>query len=97
MTPEELTQFVNTQQMVLTRHDAEMAEIRAALLQSAQRHSDHEATMQRIDERIEATARQQEINAQQIALNREDIAELKASITDLRNIVADYIQGRSQT
>ncbi len=83
MTPEELAPIVTAHQVVLSRHDAEMAEIRLILNQVAQQQ--------------QATARQQEINAQQIALNREDIAELKASITELRNIVADYIQGRSQT
>ncbi|MBF2025619.1 MAG: hypothetical protein IGS48_02470 [Oscillatoriales cyanobacterium C42_A2020_001] len=35
--------------------------------------------------------------AQQQSLNQESIATLTASIQELRNLVADYIQGRSQS
>lgn len=35
MTPEELTQLTATQQVILSRHDQEIAQIRALLLQQA--------------------------------------------------------------
>lgn len=76
MTPEELTQLASVHQTILTRHDVEMAEIRAVLASVAQ---------------------QQEATAHQAALNQEAIANLTAGLLELRNLVADYIQGRSQT
>jgi predicted transcriptional regulator len=67
-------------QAVLTRHEQEMADIRAILQQGFMQHQ-QEMT---------------DIRAQQ-RLNAQDINELKASIQELRNLAADYIQGRSQT
>lgn len=67
MTPEELTQLSAVHQMVLTRHDNEMSEIREVM----------------------------KLIASQQAANQEAIAHLTASILDLRNVVSDYIQGRS--
>ncbi len=68
MTPDELTSVVTAHQVAISRHDAEMAEIRQILA---------------------ATARQ-------TAVNQEAIANLTASIHELRNLVADYIQARSE-
>jgi uncharacterized membrane protein YccC len=64
------------------RHDNEFSRINAVLEQVAQRQDQTEAM--------------QQANAEQIALNRQDISALTASIQDLRNLVADYIQSRSQ-
>jgi predicted transcriptional regulator len=80
MTPDELTQLGTVHQNVLTRHEQQMAEIRALLQQGFAQHQQEMS----------------DIRAQQ-QLNAQDINELKASIQELRNLVADYIQGRSQT
>lgn len=100
MNTDELTQITTAHHAIISRHDVEMAEIRAVLRESADKHTQHEqeltaheATMQKINDTLARTAAQQEANAQQIALNREDIASLTAGILDLRNLVADYSQG----
>jgi len=102
MNTDELTQMATAHQNAISRHDMEMAEIRAVLRESADRGTqhehwltEHEITIQRIDNTLARTAAQQEANAQQIALNRQDIASLTAGILDLRNLVADYLQGRT--
>jgi UDP-N-acetyl-D-mannosaminuronate dehydrogenase len=89
MNTEELTSMVTAHQNAISRHDQEMAEIRAIFQQSAIRHRDQEERLNRIETILEATAAQQRQNAQ-------GITELRASITELRNVVANYIQGRSQ-
>jgi len=88
MNTEELTQVVTAHQSAISRHDSEMAEIRVIL--------------QRVGERLDRMAERQEVHEQLIesttrqgALNQEAIATLTASIQDLRNLVADYLQGRS--
>ena len=68
MTPEELTQFVNIQQTVLTRHDAEMAEIRAVLNQVAHQQ--------------ETNTQQIELNRQDITQLTASIQELRNLVAD---------------
>ncbi|MEB3355424.1 MAG: hypothetical protein VKK04_01665 [Synechococcales bacterium] len=124
MTPEELAQIAATQQMILTRHDREMADIRASLDRAAaygeitdrrleamaqrqeafdQRQEAFERRQEAFDQRFEAMAQRQEAFDQRIdamnrqsELNQQAIATLVASIQELRNLVADYLQGRSQ-
>lgn len=94
MNTEELTQIATAHQSAISRHDHEMAEIRAALRQGNEQHNQEMAALRQAHDRhnqeIDAISRQQALNAQ-------GITELKASILELRNIVADYIQERSQT
>lgn len=56
--------------------------------QSANRHTQHEEAIARIDERLESITAQQGQNTQ-------NIGNLTASIQELRNMLADYIEGRS--
>jgi len=100
MNAEELTQIANVHQSVLTRHDQEIAGIRTLMNLSAAQHRDDLNTIRVVLTQI---AQQQAINTQAIAqltaeqqLSRQDITSLTASILELRNLVADYIQGRSQ-
>lgn len=63
--------------------------IETIMLELATASVRHDNEISRINAKIEA-------NTEQIALNREDIAVLTARIMELGNLVADYIQGRSQ-
>jgi chromosome segregation ATPase len=72
------------------RHDNEFSRINAILDRNAQQ-------IESLTHRIEANSQQIEANSRQGALNQESIQNLTASIQDLRNLVADYIQGRSNT
>lgn len=99
MNTEELTQIANVHQGVLTRHDQEISGIRTLMSLSASQHRDELAAIRAI---LTQVAQQQVTNTQAIAqltaeqqLSRQDINVLTASIQDLRNMVADYIQGRS--
>jgi len=106
MNAEELTQIANVHQSVLTRHDQEIAGIRTLMNLSAAQHRDDLNTIRAVLTQI---AQQQAINTQAIAqnqqaiaqltaeqqLSRQDITSLTASILELRNLVADYIQARS--
>ncbi len=65
------------------RHDNEFSRINGIL--------------ERNTRQIEDNARLIEANSRQGALNQESIQNLTASIQDLRNLVADYIQGRAET
>jgi len=89
MNTEELTQVVTAHQSAIARHSAEMSELRGTLITIGQ-------TLERIATQQETNTRQIEANNHQGELNQEAIATLTASILDLRNLVADYIQGRSQ-
>lgn len=100
MNTEELTQIATAHQQAITRHEQEMAEIRAILRQSAIQHAQQ---MESITAQINSNSAQISSNSAQIdrisaqqALNQQAIAELTASITELRNLVSDYLQGRSQ-
>jgi hypothetical protein len=62
MDADELTPIVTAHQQVLTRHEREMADIRALA-----------------------------------KLNQEQLNQLSAGMLELRNLIADYIQGRSAT
>jgi len=66
-----------------SQHRDELAAIRAILTQVAQQQAANNQAIAQL------TAEQQ--------LSRQDINTLTASIQDLRNLVADYIQGRSET
>ncbi len=101
MNTEELTQIANVHQSVLTRHDQEISGTRTLINLSASQHRDELATIRAI---LTQVAQQQVTNTQAIAqltaeqqLSRQDINSLTASIQELRNLVADYIQGGSET
>ncbi len=103
MNTDELTQIATAHQSAISRHDVEMAEIRATLNTVGQRLDAVGERLDTVGERLDTidikldrVAEQQEANAQQIALNREDIAILTARILELGNLVADYLQGRSR-
>ncbi len=87
MNTDELTQITTAHHNNISRHDVEMAEIRATLNTVAHK-------LDEVAEQFNQVADQQEAAAQQIALNRQDIASLTAGILDLRNLVADYLQER---
>jgi uncharacterized coiled-coil protein SlyX len=55
----------------------------------------HDREIDRINETLDRVARLNEETSHKAALNQEAIANLNASIQELRNIVSDYIQGRS--
>ena len=108
MNTDELTQIANVHQSVLTRHDQEIAGIRTLMNLSAAQHRDDLNTIRAILTQI---AQQQAANTQAITqnqqaiaqltaeqqLSRQDINTLTANIQELRNMVADYIQSRSET
>jgi archaellum component FlaC len=103
MNTEELTHIVTAHQTAITRHDLEMADIRTTLNTVGQRLDKTSERLDKISERLDSVshkldrvADQQEANARQAAFNQEAIANLTAGILDLRNIVSDYLQGRSQ-
>jgi hypothetical protein len=110
MDTEELTSIATAHQNAISRHDQEMAEIRAVLQQSVLHHRGQDDRLTRIETILEATVAQQrdqgdrltrietilEATAAQQCQNVQGIAELRASITELRSVVADYIQGRTQ-
>ncbi len=89
MTPEELTTIVTAHQAAISRHDTEMAEIRAILANAAQQTTD-------LAQQTTDLAQQQAQIARQQVQNQEAIAHLTASIQELRNLVADYIQSRDR-
>ncbi len=83
MTPEELTQLATAHQSAIARGESRMDRIETILERIA---VGQEANRQAI---AQLTAEQQ--------LSRQDINQLTASILELRHIVSDYIQNRSQT
>jgi archaellum component FlaC len=80
----------------IARLEALTLEIAAANLRHDRAIEQQSERFDRIDERLDRIAQQQEANMHQIALNREDINTLTASIQELRKLVADYIQSRFQ-
>lgn len=88
MNTDELTQITTAHHNVISRHDVEMAEIRTTLNTVSHK-------LDEVADQFNQVAAQQDVNAQQIALNRQDIASLSAGILDLRNLVADYLEGRA--
>jgi predicted acetyltransferase len=114
MTPEELTQLTAAHQMLLSHHDREMAEMRqilnATITAQAAASARYDQEFTRIQQTLDRSATQQELNQQEFSqvwealnrttaqqeLNQQEIANLNASIQELRNLVADYIQSRIQ-
>ena len=70
------------------RHDNEFSRINATLSTMGTRLDQVTDRMDEIGIRLDQVTEQQ-------AANQEAIAHLTASILDLRNVVSDYIQGRS--
>lgn len=68
------------------RHDEEFSRINQTLDRMAEQQQEADARYERRFGNITA----------QVEANREQITTLTASIQELRNLVADYIQGRSQ-
>lgn len=95
----------------LDRIEAIMLELATASVRHDNAISRHDEEFSRINATLERVAQQQEANNQAIAqnqqaiaqltaeqqLSRQDINTLTANIQELRNMVADYIQGRSET
>ncbi len=80
----------------LDRIESIMLELATASVRHDNEFSRINTTLEKINEQQAANARQIEANTRQGRLNQESIHTLTASIQDLRNLVADYIQGRSQ-
>lgn len=57
----------------------------------------HDRELDKINETLDRVAARQEATAHQSELHQEAIATLTTSIQELRNIVADDVQGRSQS
>lgn len=78
----------------LDRIEAIMLDLAAATVR-------HDNEFSRINQTLDRLAQQQreadERYERRFAQNEEAIATLTASIQELRNLVADYIQGRSET
>ncbi|MCY7391559.1 MAG: hypothetical protein LH647_08710 [Leptolyngbyaceae cyanobacterium CAN_BIN12] len=70
--------------------------IESIMLELATASMRHDNEFSRINGVLERNSQQIEANTRQGRLNQESIHTLTASIQDLRNLVADYIQGRSQ-
>ena len=95
MNTDELTQITTAHHNVISRHDVEMAEIRTTLNIVSHKLDEAADQFNQVADQFNQVAAQQDVNAQQIALNRQDIASLSAGILDLRNLAADYLQGRA--
>ena len=80
----------------LDRIESIMLELATASVRHDNEFSRINTTLEKINEQQAANARQIEANTRQGRLNQESIHTLTASIQDLRNLVADYIQERSQ-
>ena len=80
----------------LDRIESIMLELATASVRHDNEFSRINTTLEKINEQQAANARQIEANTRQGRLNQESIHTLTASIQDLRNLVADQIQGRSQ-
>jgi 5,10-methylenetetrahydrofolate reductase len=79
----------------LDRIEALMLEMATASMRHDNEFSRINATLGTMGTRLDqVTERIDQVTAQQAA-NQEAIAHLTASILDLRNVVSDYIQGRS--
>lgn len=81
-----------------TRDDngSRLDRIESILLDLAGASVRHHHEFSQINAILERNTQQIEANARQGALNQESIQTPTASIQKLRNLVADYIQGRSQ-
>lgn len=86
------------------RHDNESSHINATLDRLAERQDRIAEQQEQNNRTIARLAEQQEQNNRAIAqltaeqqLGRQDINTLTANIEDLRNLVADYLQGRSHS
>jgi predicted transcriptional regulator len=102
MNTQELTQIVTVHQQAIARHDQWQAEHEARMTRIEAILEATAVQQQLNQDAIANLAAQQQLNQDAIAnlaaqqqLNQEGIADLRASILDLRNLVADYIQGRS--
>ena len=80
----------------LDRIEAMMLELATASVRHDNEFSRINATLDKISKQQAANTQQIEANTRQCALNQESIQTLTASIQELRNLVADYIEGRSQ-
>ncbi len=80
----------------LDRIESIMLELATASVRHDNEFSRINTTLEKINEQQAANAQQIEANTRQGRLNQESIHTLTASIQDLRNLVADYIQGRVQ-
>ena len=84
METSELTKIATAHQAAISRHDEEMAEIRAILRQGFARS---EQAIAQHDREMAAIRAQQQLNAQALA-------QFTAGLEELRILVADYLRGR---
>jgi chromosome segregation ATPase len=91
METSELTKIATAHQAAISRHDEEMAEIRAILRQgfarSEQAIAQHEQAIAQHDREMAAIRAQQQLNAQALA-------QFTAGLEELRILVADHLRGR---
>lgn len=78
----ELTEFARVHNAAIARHEQWLTE--------------QQETLAQINASLQETAQSQARTQEQQEINTQEIANLRASILDLRNLVADYLQGRSQ-
>ncbi len=93
-------------EQTVSRHDSEIAAIRASLTQTSQLLQETreqmqtgfahtEAIQQENALQIAANSQQIAANSQQIAANVEQVAANTAGLVELRGILADYLRARS--
>jgi chromosome segregation ATPase len=73
----------------ITQHEQWQVQHEQRIAEHEEWQRQHEASMQRHEERMERIETQQELNIQAIA-------QFTAGLVELRVLVSDYIQGRSQ-
>ncbi len=101
MNTEELTPIVTAHQSAISRHDQEMAAIRATLQQVATQQVASAARQTTFEERQAAfeerhTAHIAHMEALQ-ALTQEQLNQFLAGMIELRGLVADHTKGRAET
>jgi chromosome segregation ATPase len=99
-TPPDVKQAAMTQG---NENGSRLDRIEALMMELATASVRHDNEFSRINQTLDRVAEQQEANRQAISqltaeqhLSRQDINTLTASIQELRNLVADYIQSRSE-
>jgi len=91
------TQAIAQNQQVIAQNQQAIAQNQRAITQNQQAIAQNQQAITQIRQAIAQNQRAiAQLTAEQ-QLSRQDINILTASIQDLRNLVADYIQGRSGT
>ena len=80
---------IDSNTTTIARHDEWLTQQAQAISRHEQWQAEHEAAMQRHETTMQRIEAQQE-------LNQQAIAQFTAGLVELRTLVSDYLQGRSQ-